>query len=54
MEFEDGVATVKGRCASAEQRETAIFVVGNVVGVHRVVDATEALSGGDEACDATG
>ncbi len=54
VEFEDGVATVRGQCASAEQREIAIFVVGNVVGVHRVVDAMEALSGGDEACDAAG
>jgi hypothetical protein len=42
VELGDGVATIKGRCGSAEERERAAFILGNVVGVHRVIDSMEA------------
>ncbi len=41
VELSDGVATIRGCCGSSEQRETAVFILGNVVGVHRVIDAME-------------
>ena len=43
VELDDGVATLTGRYASSEQREVAVFLLGGVVGIHRVVDATEEL-----------
>jgi hypothetical protein len=42
VELSDGVATIRGRCGSPEERERAAFILGNVVGIHRVVDAMEA------------
>ncbi len=41
VELNDGVATIRGRCGSAEERERAAFILGNVVGIHRVIDAME-------------
>jgi hypothetical protein len=51
VELDGGVATITGRCATAEQREIAVFLLGGVVGIHRVVDATEEPQDDTEEAD---
>jgi osmotically-inducible protein OsmY len=48
VELNEGVATIRGRCGSAEQRERAVFILGSVVGIHRVIDAMEEPEGDAE------
>ena len=36
VDFDDGVATIRGECASANDRELAALIVGNVKGVETV------------------
>ncbi len=37
VEFDDGVATICGECASPAQRDQAILIAGNIKGVEKIV-----------------